>query len=43
MWHVCEIGQAHAGFWWGNRRERGHLGEPAVVDGRMILKCNIKK
>jgi len=33
----------HAGFWWGNRRERGHLGEPAVVDGRMILKCNIKK
>ena len=24
------------GFWWGNLRERGHLGDP-VVDGRIIL------
>jgi len=25
------------GFWWGNLRERGHLGVPGV-DGRIILR-----
>jgi hypothetical protein len=42
MWHVCETGQAHAGFWWGNLREREQLEDP-TVGGRMILKCSFKK
>ena len=25
------------GFWWGNLRERDHLGDPGV-DGRIILR-----
>jgi len=25
------------GFWWGNMRERDHLGDPGV-DGRIILR-----
>jgi len=28
-------GGAYTGFWWGNRRERNHLGDPAVNE--MIL------
>jgi len=28
-------GEAYAGFWWGNLRERDHLGDPGV-DGRII-------
>jgi len=29
-------GEAYTGFWWGNRRERDHLGGPGV-DGMIIL------
>jgi len=29
-------GEAYTGFWWGNMRERDHLGDPGV-DGRIIL------
>jgi len=29
-------------FWWGNLRERDHLGGPAK-DGRIILKCIFNK
>jgi hypothetical protein len=25
MWHVWERRQMHAGFWWGNLRERDHF------------------
>jgi hypothetical protein len=32
----------HAGFWWGNLRERDHL-EYLGVDGRVILKRIFKK
>ena len=35
-------GEVHAGVRWGNMKERDHLGDP-VVDGRIILKCLIKK
>ena len=30
-------GEVHAGFWWGNLREREHL-EDVGVDERIILK-----
>jgi len=29
-------GEAHTGSWWGNMRERDHLGDPGV-DVRIIL------
>jgi hypothetical protein len=32
----------HAGFWWGNLRERDHL-EDESEDGKMILKWIFKK
>jgi len=30
-------GVVYTGFWWGNLRERDHLGDPGV-DGRIILR-----
>jgi len=30
------------GFWWGNLRQKDHLGDPGV-DGRIILRCIFKK
>jgi len=30
------------GFWWGNRRERNHLGDPGI-DGRIILRRIFRK
>jgi len=37
--HVACIGrrEAYTGFWWGNLRERDHLGDPGV-DGRVMLR-----
>jgi len=29
-------------FWWGNLRERDHLGDPGV-DGRFILRWSFRK
>ena len=30
------------GFWWGNLRERGRLGDPGV-DGRIILRLIFRR
>jgi hypothetical protein len=30
-------GEVYTGFWWGNLRERDHLGDPGA-DGRIILR-----
>jgi hypothetical protein len=37
--HVARMGRGEVciGFWWGNLRERDHLGDPGV-NGRIILK-----
>jgi hypothetical protein len=32
----------HTGFWWGNIRERDHLGDQGI-DGRIISKRIFKK
>jgi hypothetical protein len=34
--------RGYAGFWWGNLRERGHLGDPGI-DGTIILRCIFRK
>jgi len=37
--YVARMGRGvvRTGFWWGNLRERGRLGDPGV-DGRVILR-----
>jgi hypothetical protein len=35
-------GEAYAGFWWVNLRERDHLGDPGL-DGRIILRWSFRK
>jgi hypothetical protein len=35
-------GKAFTVFWWGNLKERDHLGDP-VVDGRIILRWIFRK
>jgi hypothetical protein len=43
--HVARMGgrgEEYIRFWWGNLRERGHLGDPDV-DGRIILRWILRK
>ena len=42
--HVARvgIGEAYVGFWWGNLRERDHLGD-SDVDGRIIIRWIFSK
>ena len=35
-------GEAYTGLWWGNLKERDHLGEPGV-DRRIILRWIFRK
>ena len=35
-------GEAYRGFWWGNLRERDHLGDLGI-DERIILRLIFKK
>jgi hypothetical protein len=35
-------GEVYTEFWWGNLRERDHLGDPGV-DGRIILRWIFRK
>ena len=37
-----ERGEAYTEFWWGNLRERDHLGDPGV-DGRIALRWIFRK
>ena len=34
--------EAYTGFWWGNLKERDHLGDPGL-DGRIILRWIFRK
>jgi hypothetical protein len=34
--------KVHTGIWWGNLRERAHLGD-SDIDGRIILKWTFNK
>jgi hypothetical protein len=38
----CHDIMAYSGFWWGNLRERDHLGDPDV-DGKIILRWIFRK
>jgi hypothetical protein len=42
--HVALMGERRGvyGFYWGNKRERDHLGDPGV-DGRIILRWIFRK
>ena len=42
--HIARMGRGelYKGFWWGNLRERDHLGNPGV-DGRIILRWIFRK
>jgi len=35
-------GGVYTGFWWGNLRERDHLGDPGI-DGRIVLRWILRK
>jgi len=42
--HIAHIWEkrAYTGVWWGNLRERNHLGDPGL-DGRIILRRIFRK
>jgi hypothetical protein len=41
--HVARMGRedGYTGFWWGNLRERHHLGDPDV-DGKILLRSILR-
>jgi len=42
MWHICETGEAHARFWWGDLMERDRV-EDLGMEGKIILQSMLKK
>ena len=42
MWRVWGRIEGCTGCWWGNLRERGHLGDQDV-DGKIILRWIFRK
>ena len=44
MGEACSAyeGEVYTGFWWGNLRERDHLGDPGA-DGKKILRWMFRK
>jgi len=42
MWRVWGRGEAYAGVWCENLKERGHLGDPGL-DGKIILRWIFRK
>jgi hypothetical protein len=40
--YLVIIHSVHTGFWWGNLREKDHLGDPGI-DGRIILRWIFRK
>ena len=46
MGGACSVyggtGEAYTGIWWGNLRERDHLGDPGI-DGRITLRWIFRK
>ena len=43
--HVARMGETNGVymfFWWGNLKERDHLGDPDL-DGSIILRCIFRK
>jgi len=42
--HVARMGrgEVYTGFWWGNLRERDHLGD-AGIDGKDNIKMDLQK
>jgi len=41
-WYILGREEMHAGFWWGNLRERDHLEDPGI-DGRIMLRWVFRK
>ena len=42
MWHEWVTGEVYTGFWWGNLKERDHLGGPSA-DGSITLRWIFRK
>jgi len=42
MWHVWGRREAYTRFWWGNLKERDHLGDPGI-NGRILLRRIFRK
>jgi len=42
MYRVWGREEAYTGFWWGNVRERGDMGDPGV-DGKIVLSWIFRK
>ena len=42
--HIAHMGERRGLYrvWWGNLRERDHLGNPGI-DGRILLRCIFRK